>query len=66
METKDIGNIIKEAFHIATTGRPGPVLVDIPKDILQEDGLFEYPKDINIPGYKPNTSVNLKQIKKLR
>ena len=64
METKDIGNIIKEAFHIATTGRPGPVLVDIPKDILQEDGLFEYPKDINIPGYKPNTSVNLKQIKK--
>ena len=64
METKDIGNVIKEAFHIATTGRPGPVLVDIPKDILQEDGLFEYPKDINIPGYKPNTSVNLKQIKK--
>ena len=64
METKDIGSIIKEAFHIATTGRPGPVLVDIPKDILQEDGLFEYPKDINIPGYKPNTSVNLKQIKK--
>ncbi len=64
MDTKDIGNIIKEAFHIATTGRPGPVLVDIPKDILQEDGLFEYPKDINIPGYKPNTSVNLKQIKK--
>jgi len=64
METKDIGSIIKEAFHIATTGRPGPVLVDIPKDILQEDGLFEYPKDINIPGYKPNASVNLKQIKK--
>ncbi len=64
METKDIASTIKEAFHIATTGRPGPVLVDIPKDILQEDGIFEYPESINIPGYKPNNSVNLKQIKK--
>ena len=64
METKDIASTIKEAFHIATTGRPGPVLVDIPKDILQEDGIFEYPESVNIPGYKPNNSVNLKQIKK--
>ena len=64
METKDIGSIIKEAFHIATTGRPGPVLVDIPKDILQEDGIFEYPENVNIPGYKPNITVNQKQIKK--
>ena len=64
MDINDIGETIKEAFHIATTGRPGPVLVDIPKDILQGNGIFNYPETINIPGYKPNTSVNQKQIKR--
>ena len=64
MDINDIGETIKEAFHIATTGRPGPVLVDIPKDILQGNGVFNYPETINIPGYKPNTSVNQKQIKR--
>ena len=64
MDINDIGETIKEAFHIATTGRPGPVLVDIPKDILQGNGVFNYPETVNIPGYKPNTSVNQKQIKR--
>tara|TARA_B100000029_G_scaffold222878_1_gene220744 strand:+ start:83 stop:1783 length:1701 start_codon:yes stop_codon:yes gene_type:complete len=64
MDINDIGETIKEAFHIATSGRPGPVLVDIPKDILQGTGVFNYPETLNIPGYKPNTSVNQKQIKR--
>ena len=64
MDINDLGETIKEAFHIATTGRPGPVLVDIPKDILQGNGVFNYPENVNIPGYKPNTSVNQKQIKR--
>ncbi len=64
MDINDIGETIKEAFHIATSGRPGPVLVDIPKDILQGSGVFNYPESLNIPGYKPNTSVNQKQIKR--
>ena len=64
MDINDIGETIKEAFHIATSGRHGPVLVDIPKDILQGSGVFNYPESLNIPGYKPNTSVNQKQIKR--
>ena len=64
MESKDIPRIIKEAFHIATTGRPGPVLIDIPKDVLQEIDDFEYPEEIDIPGYKPNLQGHPAQIKR--
>tara|TARA_Y100000590_G_scaffold52012_1_gene54509 strand:+ start:9074 stop:10768 length:1695 start_codon:yes stop_codon:yes gene_type:complete len=64
MESKDIPQIIKEAFHIATTGRPGPVLIDIPKDVLQEIDDFEYPEEIDIPGYKPNLQGHPAQIKR--
>ncbi|SNY48135.1 Thiamine pyrophosphate enzyme, central domain, partial [Orenia metallireducens] len=53
-DIKDLPRIIKEAFHIAKTGRPGPVLIDIPKDVLQEKAEFVYPNKINLPGYKPN------------
>ena len=63
-DRKDLGRIIKEAFYIATTGKPGPVLVDIPKDIQQEYGSDEYPKDVSIRGYKPSTGVHAGQIKK--
>ncbi|MBS4023019.1 MAG: biosynthetic-type acetolactate synthase large subunit [Dethiobacter sp.] len=45
--------IIKEAFHIATTGRCGPVLIDLPKDIQAAEGKFDYPAGVNIPGYNP-------------
>ena len=61
---EDLGRIIKEAFYIARTGRPGPVLVDLPKDVMGELGNAEYPKEVNIRGYKPNTHVNVGQLKR--
>ena len=59
----DLPRIIKEAFHIATTGRPGPVLIDLPKDISVDQFVYSYPKTVNLPGYKPNYAGNAKQIK---
>src|SRR5918998_74203 len=53
MDADEIPETIAEAFHIATTGRPGPVLVDIPKDVLQEETTFEWPTAIDLPGYRP-------------
>ncbi|NPA60709.1 MAG: acetolactate synthase large subunit [Epsilonproteobacteria bacterium] len=63
-DIKDLPRILKEAFHIARSGRPGPVLVDIPKDITAEIADFEYPKSVNIPSYKPTTKGNQRQIDK--
>lgn len=60
----DLGRIIKEAFYIARTGRPGPVLIDLPKDVMAEKGSAVYPAQVNIRGYKPNTSVHMGQLKK--
>ncbi len=64
-DRKDLGRIIKNAFYIARTGKPGPVVIDIPKDIQQAYGDDEYPKEVNIRGYKPNNSVHAGQIKKV-
>ena len=61
---EELPRILKEAFYIARTGRPGPVVVDIPKDIQQAVGSDEYPTEVNIRGYKPNDSVHVGQIKK--
>ncbi|MEF2805674.1 MAG: biosynthetic-type acetolactate synthase large subunit [Massilistercora timonensis] len=61
---EDLGRILKEAFYIARTGRPGPVLVDLPKDVMAELGDGEYPTDVNIRGYKPNTHVHIGQLKR--
>ena len=61
---EDLARIIKEAFYIARTGRPGPVLIDLPKDVMAELGSAEYPKNVNIRGYKPNTSVHIGQLKR--
>ena len=61
---EDLGRIIKEAFYIARTGRPGPVLIDLPKDVMAELGSPEYPTSVNIRGYKPNTSVHIGQLKR--
>lgn len=61
---EDLGRIIKEAFYIARTGRPGPVLIDLPKDVMGELGNAEYPKEVNIRGYKPNTHVHVGQLKR--
>ena len=64
MHAEDIPRIINEAFHIASTGRPGPVLVDIPKDVFIEEAEFEYPESINLPGYKPTLDGHPNQIRK--
>ncbi|HLS20964.1 MAG TPA: biosynthetic-type acetolactate synthase large subunit [Bacillota bacterium] len=61
----DLPRIVNEAFHIATTGRPGPVVVDIPKDISETLTAGEYPTDFHLPGYQPTTKPNPLQIKKL-
>lgn len=61
---KDLNRIIKEAFYIARTGKPGPVVVDIPKDIQQELGSDIYPNEVNIRSYKPSTGVHAVQMKK--
>lgn len=61
---KDLGKIIKMAFHIARTGKPGPVLVDLPKDIQTQSGDSNYPQNVSIRGYKPNEGVHVGQLKK--
>ncbi|WP_346048018.1 acetolactate synthase large subunit [Actinomadura chokoriensis] len=59
----DIGRTIAEAFHIAGTGRPGPVLVDIAKDALQATVEFEWPVQLQLPGYRPVTRPHSKQVR---
>lgn len=61
---EDLGRIIKEAFYIARTGRPGPVVVDLPKDIQNGLGSDEYPKEVSMRGYKPSEGVHAGQLKK--
>ncbi len=59
----ELPEIVKEAFHIATTGRPGPVLIDIPVDVSKGELDFEYPAHVNLPGYKPTFKGHSKQVK---
>jgi acetolactate synthase I/II/III large subunit len=59
----DLAKAIKEAFHIASTGRPGPVLIDIPKDVFVSETDYTYPETIELPGYKPTISGNMRQIR---
>ena len=61
---EDLAEVIKNAFYIAKTGKPGVVVVDLPKDIQKAYGSDFYPTSINIRGYKPNTSVHIGQINK--
>jgi len=63
-DSKEIPKIVKEAFYIARTGRPGPVLIDLPKDVTVEEIEFEYPKEVNIRGYKPKYHGDEFQIKR--
>ncbi|MCI5857180.1 MAG: biosynthetic-type acetolactate synthase large subunit [Agathobacter sp.] len=60
----DLGRIIKMAFYIARTGKPGPVLIDIPKDIQTASGPAEYPEKVDIRGYKINDTVHVGQLKR--
>lgn len=62
---EDLPRIIKEAFFIATTGRPGPVLIDIPKDVAVLEGEAEMDPEVQLPGYQPTTHPNYLQIRKL-
>lgn len=64
-EVSELPRIIKEAFHIATTGRPGPVLIDVPKDIAIIEGDFSYDMPVNLPGYQPTSEPNYLQVRKL-
>ncbi len=63
-DVKDLAMVMKKAFYIATTGRPGPVLVDIPKDITMEKAIFEYPKELDMRSYKPVDKGHSGQIRK--
>jgi acetolactate synthase I/II/III large subunit len=63
-DIKDLARIIKEAFHIARTGRPGPVLIDLPVDIQQQEMEFHYPEKVEIRGYNPNYEGHPGQIKR--
>ncbi len=60
----DLPRIIKEAFHIASTGRPGPVHIDIPKDITAQVSDFVYPEEVDLPTYRPTVNYNKKQLKR--
>jgi acetolactate synthase I/II/III large subunit len=63
-DVKDLAMVMKKAFHIANTGRPGPVLVDIPKDITRDKCKFEYPKTVEMRSYNPVIKGHHGQIKK--
>jgi acetolactate synthase-1/2/3 large subunit len=65
MSAQDIPRAVREAFHIATTGRPGPVLLDVPKDVLQNtmDWPGSWPPEIELPGYKPTTKGHPRMVK---
>ncbi len=62
-DADDIPRVIAEAFHIAGTGRPGPVLVDIAKDALQASTVFSWPNELALPGYRPTTKPHGKQVR---
>jgi len=59
----DIARAVKEAFHIAGTGRPGPVLIDVTKDAMNGKTTFSWPKSVDLPGYKPTTQPHSRQLK---
>ena len=63
-DVKDLARVIKEAFYIAGNGRPGPVLVDVPKDVQQAEHTFKYPDKVDLRGYKPTIKGNPRQIER--
>ncbi len=62
-DAQDIPRVVREAFHVATTGRPGPVLIDLPKDVANAPMEWYWPEKIDMPGYKPNVKGPPRQIK---
>ena len=63
-DVNDLSTIIKEAFYIASTGKPGPVLIDLPKDVMAASTIFKHPEKIHIRGYQPTYEGHIGQIKK--
>ncbi len=63
-DVNDISRTIKEAFHIAGSGRPGPVLIDLPKDVQTAEAPFAHPETVNLRGYKPTLKGNIRQIER--
>ncbi|MEW9670750.1 biosynthetic-type acetolactate synthase large subunit [Ammoniphilus sp. 3BR4] len=64
-DVTELPRIVKEAFHIATTGRPGPVLIDVPKDVNNASAPFYYPETVNLRGYNPTIKPNKMQVDRL-
>jgi acetolactate synthase-1/2/3 large subunit len=64
LRADDMATVVKEAFHIARSGRPGPVLLDIPRDVFIEEATFHYPEKVDLRGYKPTVHGHAAQIKK--
>ena len=62
-DAQDIPRVVREAFHVATTGRPGPVLIDLPKDVANAPMEWYWPEKVDLPGYKPNVKGHPRQIK---
>lgn len=64
LEVNSMAEVVKQAFHLARSGRPGPVLIDVPRDVLSEQTEFHYPSKVDLPGYKPTLQGHPTQIKK--
>jgi acetolactate synthase-1/2/3 large subunit len=62
-DANEVAETVREAFHIARTGRPGPVLIDVPKDVQLQEISWNWPESVDLPGYKPTTKGNLKQVR---
>jgi acetolactate synthase I/II/III large subunit len=63
-DVNDLARVIREAFYLARTGRPGPVLVDLPKDVIQAQTEFRYPRKVELQGYRPTVDAHMGQIKR--
>ncbi len=64
-DVRDLAEIVKEAFYLASTGRPGPVLIDIPKDVSAEKAPFIYPERLHLPGYRPHVLADSEQVRRV-
>ena len=63
-DVHDLADVVKEAFHIAGSGRPGPVLIDIPKDVTAEAAEFDYPERVFLPGYQPYKRGDVEEVRR--
>jgi len=63
-DVRDLARIIREAFYLASSGRPGPILVDLPKDVINAKTEYKFPKKLSLKGYKPTTEAHMGQIKR--